>query len=327
MTSFSIIVAVYNIEHFIDQCIESIISQNYDNFELILVNDGSTDNSLRKLCEWEKKDPRITIVNKKNGGLSSARNEGLNHATKDYVLFVDGDDWLNQDILNNINKFLQERGMVDILCFSHSNYYRNDYQEICHFNIDDSIYSGPVFFEKSNFLPQAWNKAYQKKFLDKISLYFLDGKLHEDISYTIPLCLCASNVAAINIIGYYYRQNRPGSIMATVSEKNVLDFANAIAYGYHFLVKNKIINEYYLKWVVHFFLTGCFSFKTSFKVLKRSLTSVGAPNITAEISTLISDKAINFTSEHFFMVLWWKHFFQRHRYFIGRIIHCKRYKS
>ena len=76
MTKFSIIVAVYNIEKYINQCIESIINQTYSEIEIILVNDGSTDNSLHILQEWKQKDNRIKIINKKNGGLSSARNEG-----------------------------------------------------------------------------------------------------------------------------------------------------------------------------------------------------------------------------------------------------------
>ena len=90
--NFSIIVAIYNIQAYIDDCVNSIISQSYGNFELLLVNDGSTDGSLALLKEWALKDARIKVIDKLNGGLSSARNEGLKYASGDYILFVDGDD-------------------------------------------------------------------------------------------------------------------------------------------------------------------------------------------------------------------------------------------
>lgn len=94
---FSVIVPIYNISSYIDQCVESIINQTYKNIEIILVNDGSKDKSLEKIREWESRDTRIIVIDKPNGGLSSARNEGLKHATGDYVFYVDGDDWLSID--------------------------------------------------------------------------------------------------------------------------------------------------------------------------------------------------------------------------------------
>lgn len=94
----SVIVAIYNIENYLAKCIESIIAQKYENLEIILVNDGSTD-GCQKICEdYAKKDKRIKVVNKPNGGLSSARNEGLKNATGDYIAFVDGDDYLEPEM-------------------------------------------------------------------------------------------------------------------------------------------------------------------------------------------------------------------------------------
>lgn len=123
MTKFSIIVAVYNIEKYINQCIESIINQTYSEIEIILVNDGSTDNSLHILQEWKQKDNRIKIINKKNGGLSSARNEGLKVATGEYVAYIDGDDWVSPKMFEKLSQKINQFAKPDIVTFSYIEYH------------------------------------------------------------------------------------------------------------------------------------------------------------------------------------------------------------
>lgn len=103
---YSIIVAVYNIEQYIDKCVASIVGQSYENLEIILVNDGSTDSSLSKCNHWSEIDGRIKVVNKQNGGLSSARNAGLIQAKGNYILYVDGDDWLDKDLIKVVDNYL-----------------------------------------------------------------------------------------------------------------------------------------------------------------------------------------------------------------------------
>ena len=117
---YSIIVPIYNISSFIDQCVESLVNQTCKNLEIILVNDGSKDNSLEIIKKWERKDSRIVVVNKTNGGLSSARNEGLKSATGDYILYVDGDDWIDVGALAEADRFITKYGLVDMIGF---NYY------------------------------------------------------------------------------------------------------------------------------------------------------------------------------------------------------------
>lgn len=324
---FSIIVAVYNIEGYIDQCIESLVGQSYKDLEIILVDDGSTDSSSVKLDEWMVRDCRIRVIHKKNGGLSSARNAGLEIVTGDYVLFVDGDDWLDVDILQKINVFLKEKNNVDILCFSHVYYYNSHLQVVETFEIDSSIYCGSEFFEHSRFRLQAWNKAYRVSFLNEMGLLFLEGRLHEDISFTIPLCMCAQRIAAISEVGYYYRQNREGSIMATVKERNVHDFANAVAFAYTYLNERNMCSEAFLNWIARAFVSSCFSFKTTYCILKRNMISVGAPAIMKDISYKSNSEKTRRMSRHFFFNLWIQHIVLRFRYLAGRIIHYKRYHA
>ena len=118
---FSIVIPVYNIEKYIKKCINSILEQSYKNFEIIVVDDGSTDES--NLLINSINDNRIRIIKKNNGGLSSARNEGIKYVTGDYIWFVDGDDYIEPDALNKLNiKILEEN--PEVLCF----YYYKEYE-------------------------------------------------------------------------------------------------------------------------------------------------------------------------------------------------------
>lgn len=268
---FSIIVAIYNIEAYIDECVSSIISQTYGNYELLLVNDGSTDGSPAVLQKWELKDARIKVINKSNGGLSSARNEGLKYATGGYILFVDGDDWLDKDALKSANDFIEKHGYVDMLCFDYWAYYTKEKMKFLSYNAQQGLMDGKSFLEHSKFLVTAWSKFYKKTFLDIIGLLFLEGRLHEDVSYTIPLCVCANKVGWINKPLYYYRQNRDGSIMGHISYRNVLDFSHAICFDYYFLKERELLSPYFKKWVMRSFYRTCFSGFVSLTTLVKAM--------------------------------------------------------
>ena len=104
----SIIVPVYNVEEYLQRCIDSILNQRFKDFELILINDGSTDNSLKICKEYSLSDSRVKVINKENGGLSSARNAGINIAKGKYIGFVDSDDWINEEMYQTLYNLLQE---------------------------------------------------------------------------------------------------------------------------------------------------------------------------------------------------------------------------
>ena len=114
----SIIVPVYNVEEYLEKCIESLIGQTYTNIEIIFVYNKSTDNSLQKLQQYQKKDSRILIVEKENEGVSVARNRGLNLATGEYIMFVDSDDWIDLDNCEKALKTIEEE-QADILMWSY----------------------------------------------------------------------------------------------------------------------------------------------------------------------------------------------------------------
>ena len=104
----TVIVPVYNVEHYLDKCLDSVIKQTYKNIEIIVVNDGSTDNSGEICQEYAQKDNRIVYIEKENGGLSDARNAGLDQMTGSYVTFVDSDDWIEQDYVETLYQKITE---------------------------------------------------------------------------------------------------------------------------------------------------------------------------------------------------------------------------
>ena len=99
---FSVVVPIYNVEQYLEQCLESLRTQDYKDYEVICVNDGSTDGSREILTAWESRMPQMRVIDRENGGLSAARNTGIQAATGDYVLFVDSDDWVEPTMLNRL---------------------------------------------------------------------------------------------------------------------------------------------------------------------------------------------------------------------------------
>lgn len=222
----TVIVPVYNVEHYLNKCLDSLINQTYKNLEIIVINDGSTDN-LGIICqEYAQKDSRIIYIEKENGGLSDARNAGLDRMTSSYVTFVDSDDWIEQDYVEVLyNKLTEYQADVSV-----GNYYSyNEDEGMYYFHINGGSYCEKVFdnvsiFEnlyesqemKSFALISAWGKLYKASLFDYIR--FDKGKLGEDGYMNQKLYLLVQKVIYINQGLYAYRQ-RSGSITKTWTEK------------------------------------------------------------------------------------------------------------
>lgn len=219
---FSIIVPVYKVEEYLDQCITSVLEQTYGDFELILVDDGSPDNS-GKICNvYAERDNRIIVIHQKNGGSSAARNSGIKKTQGQYILFLDGDDyWLHKDFLENLNLRLSKISS-DVICFN----YRKTY---CH-KVDDPYFKIPskrtsedgVEFLTKN---QIWtaspcNKAIKAELFLLHDLFFVEGIIAEDVDWCARLATYADSFDYINIDAFAYRQ-REGSITHTSSPETV----------------------------------------------------------------------------------------------------------
>ena len=212
----SIIVPVYKVEQYLRQCIESIINQTYQNLEIILVDDGSPDNCPAICDEYAALDKRIKVIHKKNGGLSDARNAGLEIATGDYIGFVDSDDWISQTMYEELINVAIDYGVQ--LSYCGFSYIENDIvlEKKCFGN--KRKVSGREMLQdifcKNGVNVVVWNKLYDSKLLD--SIRFPVGEIHEDNAVLCNTIGVVDTLAYTGTIGYYYRF-RPDSIANALS--------------------------------------------------------------------------------------------------------------
>lgn len=230
---FSIIVPIYNIEDYIEPCIESIVSQDFKDYELILVDDGSTDNSSLK-CKKYLSVPQVKYYKKNNGGLSDARNFGLKKAHGDFSIFFDGDDIMTEGALKSIKEeIISFDEEIDILC---CNYYKieNDIKSIVSY-IDSKSKKGIDFYKDQVINnPQhsntAWRNIYRTSFLLENELFFCYGIIHEDEEWTPRVFIKGKNVRLSHNIFYNY-VIRSGSIMTSKASYKSIDSWKIIFYN------------------------------------------------------------------------------------------------
>lgn len=224
----SFILPIYNVEKYLSECVESILVQTYRDFEILLVDDGSPDNCPALCDEWAKKDSRIKALHKSNGGLSDARNYGLEHAQGDYVVFVDSDDfWVNKDCLENLMNVVDVHPECDFIGFNCS-YYYSDTKTFKKWVAYDESLSKPTdkdtvlcsLVASGTFPMSACLKIIKRKSLSEINLHFIKGLLSEDIPWFIDLLEGAKKCMFINDYIYAYRQGVVGSISNSFSVRN-----------------------------------------------------------------------------------------------------------
>lgn len=224
MIKYSIIIPVYNVEKYIKQCIDSILTQSYTNYEIILVNDGSKDSSGLICDEYKKINTRIRVIHKPNGGLSSARNAGLDMAKGEYIIFLDSDDWWDDtNALLYIDKKLKEAD-DDILIFGMKKYftssrtYGDERPPILKRGEEISMEN---LMRNNIFIACACNKVVKHSLINRLNLRFRIGQLSEDIEWCAKLLLANPTINVLPTCFYVYRQQNPSSITATITRKNV----------------------------------------------------------------------------------------------------------
>lgn len=233
----SVIVPIYNVEDYLDRCVESIVNQTYRNLEVILVDDGSPDNCPKICDKWADKDNRIKVVHKENGGLSDARNAGMAFATGDVVSFIDSDDWielnmyetmLNQmekddsDIVSCGVKWVEEDGTVIRDITVSKNEVLNTHSAM------------KELINDNKFKQHVWNKIYKYDLIKNIP--FEKGKYHEDVFWSYQIVGLAEKISVV-IASFYYYVQRSNSIMGEGFSAKRLDA----------LVANRLRCEYIKK--------------------------------------------------------------------------------
>lgn len=234
---FSIIVPVYNVENYLKQCLDSILYQTYSNFEIILVNDGSTDSSAKICSFYQYTSAKIVLINKENGGLSDARNAGLKKAKGDYIIFTDSDDyWDGDQVLKDLNELIKVSN-PDVVIHEESRFFSaNDVK--CKFNQKFLKQKSGDF--KSEVLELiyydlyvgcAWDKIVKRSILLDNELYFPLGRKSEDIDWCGKLINYIDTFSIYSKSFYIYRQGRSGSITASVSEDHIMDVYGIVKAG------------------------------------------------------------------------------------------------
>lgn len=248
---FSIIIPVYRVELYLEECVKSITKQSFSNYEIILVDDGSPD-SCPEICDrFAYEDSRIHILHKKNQGVSSARNSGMELAKGKYIIFLDSDDYYScSDALMLIHNEL-EKSDADVLIIKSQKYYAEK-KRITKCNDESSTddifehsYNRQLKYCVSRQLYDtcAWNKVFKRNLMKDSNLFFTEGIIAEDIDWAARLSLVAKSIAILKYPVHIYRQNRAGSLTSSVTMKNLIDTSESIKRCIDYVNNIKMDNE------------------------------------------------------------------------------------
>jgi glycosyltransferase involved in cell wall biosynthesis len=259
---FSIVIPVYNTIKELRRCVDSVMSQTFEDFELILVDDGSTDGSGALCDRLSAEDSRIKTIHKANGGCAAARNTGIRAAEGKYLLFLDSDDmWNDNDALEKFYGIVQSRP-VDIVCFGVS-IYDEDGNLVkirkAELSADCGTDKTSVLRElvyKNQYFSACYVRVYDREFLLKNKLFFVDGLLCEDIEWCARVMVHAKEIAVYSGQLYKRIQRREGSQTANLGEKNVLAILHSIEQGVVYVQKysesSELLALYYEYWAYQY---------------------------------------------------------------------------
>lgn len=275
MEKISIIVPVYNVEDYLMKCLDSILGQTYKNLEIILIDDGSKDNSGNICDEYALKSEKIKVIHKENEGLSVTRNLGIKVATGDYIAFIDSDDYITEDYCEMLYNILKET-KADVASAAYK-VVRTDGSVIIDSSIDSGLYQNEIveyegteiikeFLRQKTFKNFVWNKLFKKS----VICNFQEKVNYEDIVFSFNVLSTIKKITYINKNCYFYLK-RSTSITATITEKNLLDFGKAIYDRYN------LINSKYpelKRYNMYAFLESSLAISIKYVISKRAFKEV-----------------------------------------------------
>lgn len=236
MPFLSVIIPVYNVEPYLRQCVDSVLNQNLEDYELILVDDGSPDSCPQICDQYALENLNVRVIHKENGGLSSARNAGLHIAQGDYIAFMDSDDWWNPKVsVNRMLGVVRDNQDADVFLFSGLDYVegvgyyeRADSVQNLGGNRYNAIKYYKVMLSSGNLQVHAATKILKTKFLRENKLGFKNGLKGEDNEWMIRLLRFNPSIMILPDQLYIYRTGRPDSITATIKSSNVSDLLQIV---------------------------------------------------------------------------------------------------
>lgn len=226
MPLFSIIIPIYKVEEFIIPCLQSVVDQQIDDIELILINDATPDASYSLAKSFFENNkvhfPIKWIEHNSNEGLSKARNSGIQNATGDYLLFIDSDDWLCSRALTEFANIINNNPQIDMIVGD----YESNGVHSNRLNIEQGVYYDPAYifdtFCIGKWYEMAWNKVIRREFIEKHQLLFRPQLLHEDFLWSFQVAFALDSVYILKIPTYHYLIRGESSISGNVQEKNML---------------------------------------------------------------------------------------------------------
>lgn len=233
---FSIVIPVYNVAPYLRECVDSVLAQEFTDYEIILVDDGSTDNSPNICDEYAETHTQIKVIHKANGGLSDARNFGTKEAQGDYLMFLDSDDfWNGKNILFEIYNIIKENN-PDLIIHELSSFYdlekiiprKFKNEGIQKFSLDfkndlKELVNNDIYYAT------ACNKIIKTSIIKENNIEFSKGKLHEDVAWCADIIPYISSYSLYKKPFYYYRKGREGSLTVQIKPKNIIDLIDIIS--------------------------------------------------------------------------------------------------
>jgi glycosyltransferase involved in cell wall biosynthesis len=269
MPLISVIIPVYKVEDYLHQCVNSVLSQNFKDIEIILVDDGSPDNCPHICDEFAKIDSRINVIHKINGGSSDARNEGMKISKGNYIIFLDSDDyWKDYDFLDSLVRVILHEKGVEVINFGFVKYYSRTNRYIKDkrdFSVVNQIKKGTSDYVKrllqnDLYIASPWNKCIKRNFILDNQLFFKKGLRSEDMAWCGDILFLMPNMTCLNVHSYIYRQELANSVSNSVNESHINDIIDMIKTA---LKKAEILNYeeryYYLSFYAVQYLTLLFN--------------------------------------------------------------------
>lgn len=242
----SVVIPVYNVEEYLERCIESVVNQTYKNLEIILVDDGSPDNCPAMCDEWAEKDSRIKVIHKQNGGLSDARNAGIeytiNSSDSEWITFIDSDDWVHEKYIEALYNAVSDNNCnVSVCSYAVTDGTTPD--------VNENKLSAELFLPENFYLEAvtnaniAWGKLYKAVLFEEVRYPF--GKIHEDVFTTYKLLFPQKTIAFISEPLYFYFRNDKSITKEEWSPKKI-DAVDAFSQQVKFFKANNFQNAYIL---------------------------------------------------------------------------------
>ena len=231
MAKFSVIIPVYNVEKYLDTCMESVLAQTFTDFEVLLIEDGATDTSGAMCDAWAAKDARVRVIHQENQGLSGARNTGIRKATGDYLMFLDSDDWwAGTNVLETIAQQIHQTD-ADVVSLNYVKVWDNGNTQV-YFpdkfnNLIPETCDLSVLTSNHLWIACAWNKVIRQRLFREKDLFFIPGIVSEDMDWCVRLALFAERFSYLGEPLICYRL-RTGSLSHTVSPSRMEDLCENV---------------------------------------------------------------------------------------------------